>query len=68
MEPAAMAISLPNFRSPEFLLDHMRQIMDFYYPICINTQDGGYYNEYRDDGFITDRDRKSTRLNSSHRP
>lgn len=50
-----MATSLPDFRSPEFLLDHMRQIMDFYYPICINTQDGGFYNEYRDDGFITDR-------------
>ncbi len=48
-------MTLPNFRSPEFLLDHMNKIMNFYYPICINTEDGGYYNEYRDDGFITDR-------------
>lgn len=46
---------LPDFRSSDFLLSHMRQIMDFYYPICLNQDDGGYYNEYRDDGFITDR-------------
>lgn len=45
----------PDFRSKGFLLSHMREIMDFYYPICINKDDGGYYNEYRDDGFITDR-------------
>ncbi|CAM5762410.1 mannose-6-phosphate isomerase [Labrys miyagiensis] len=48
-------MSAPNFRSPEFLVDHMRRIMDFYFPICINEADGGYYNEYRDDGRITDR-------------
>lgn len=47
--------SLPDFRSPQFLLAHMREIMDFYFPICLNLEDGGYYNEYRDDGFITDR-------------
>lgn len=46
---------LPDFRSPDFLLAHMREIMDFYFPICLNHEDGGYYNEYRDDGFITDR-------------
>ncbi len=31
---------LPDFRSPDFLLSHMREIMDFYYPICINKDDG----------------------------
>lgn len=46
---------LPDFRSADFLLAHMREIMDFYFPICLNHEDGGYYNEYRDDGFITDR-------------
>lgn len=46
---------LPDFRSKQFLLAHMREIMDFYYPICLNLAEGGYYNEYRDDGFITDR-------------
>lgn len=44
----------PDFRSKDFLIGHMRQIMDFYYPNCINKTDGGYYNEYRDDGRITD--------------
>ena len=50
-----MTKPLPDFRSPDFLRAHMREIMDFYYPICLNQEDGGYYNEYRDDGFITDR-------------
>ena len=47
--------SLPDFRSRDFLLGHISQIMDFYYPACINEADGGYFNEYRDDGRITDR-------------
>jgi mannose/cellobiose epimerase-like protein (N-acyl-D-glucosamine 2-epimerase family) len=45
----------PDFRSPEFLRAHMRQILDFYHPRCINRDEGGYYNEFRDDGTITDR-------------
>jgi mannose/cellobiose epimerase-like protein (N-acyl-D-glucosamine 2-epimerase family) len=47
--------ALPDVRSAEFLSRHMRQILDFYYPSCINKDDGGYFNEYRDDGRITDR-------------
>lgn len=46
---------LPDFRSKGFLLAQMRAIMDFYHPRCLNHDDGGYYNEYRDDGEITDR-------------
>lgn len=46
---------LPDFRSADFLRDHMRRIIDFYYPACINAKEGGYFNEYRDDGTITDR-------------
>ncbi len=46
---------MPDFRSAPFLLAHMRQILDFYHPHCLNQQDGGYYNEFRDDGRITDR-------------
>ncbi len=45
---------LPDFRSKDFLIAHMREIMDFYHPICLNSRDGGYFNEYRDDGLITD--------------
>jgi mannose/cellobiose epimerase-like protein (N-acyl-D-glucosamine 2-epimerase family) len=33
----------------------MRQILDFYYPLCMNLQDGGYFNEFRDDGRVSDR-------------
>jgi mannose/cellobiose epimerase-like protein (N-acyl-D-glucosamine 2-epimerase family) len=47
-------MATPDFRSSTFLLDHAGQIMDFYYPACVNKADGGYYNEYRDDGRITD--------------
>ena len=46
---------LPNFRSRDFLLRHMREIMDFYHPACINESDGGYFNYFRNDGFITNR-------------
>lgn len=46
---------LPDFRSPDFLLGHISQIMDFYYPACMNQADGGYFNEYRDDGRVTDK-------------
>jgi len=47
--------TLPDFRSREFLLGHMREIMAFYYPRCINREDGGYFNVFRDDGSTTDR-------------
>ena len=47
--------SLPDFRAPQFLRDHMRSLLDFYFPICINRDDGGYYNFYLDDGTLTDR-------------
>ena len=46
---------MPDFRSPAFLTGHMNQLIDFYYPACLNQEDGGYYNEFRDDGRITDR-------------
>lgn len=46
---------MPDFRAPEFLTQHMRQIIDFYHPRCLNEAIGGYFNAYRDDGFITDR-------------
>jgi len=47
--------TLPNFRSRDFLLGHMAGILDFYYPTCLNREDGGYFNSYRDDGSIIDR-------------
>ena len=50
-----MPQNLPDFRSAEFLIGHLRQIMDFYAPICVNRQDGGYFCSYYDDGTIADR-------------
>ncbi len=47
--------SSPDFRSAGFLTQHMRQILGFYHPSCINHEVGGYFNAYRDDGQIVDR-------------
>ena len=43
----------PDFRSPEFLLGHIRQTMAFYHPRCIDPA-GGYFQYFRDDGSIYD--------------
>ena len=43
----------PDFRSPEFLLAHIRQTMAFYHPRCIDPA-GGYFQYFRDDGSIYD--------------
>jgi mannose/cellobiose epimerase-like protein (N-acyl-D-glucosamine 2-epimerase family) len=47
-------IDLPDFHSPEFLRDHIRQTMAFYHPRCIDP-DGGFFQYFRDDGDIYDR-------------
>jgi mannose/cellobiose epimerase-like protein (N-acyl-D-glucosamine 2-epimerase family) len=46
----------PEFRSNTFLRSHMQEIINFYTPICINEAYGGYYNAFRDDGSIYDRE------------
>ncbi|NQW19264.1 MAG: AGE family epimerase/isomerase [Chloroflexi bacterium] len=43
-----------NFRSKVFLRDQVQQIVDFYYPACMDTKLGGYINQLRDDGSIFD--------------
>lgn len=47
--------STPDFRSRAFLLNHIRQTMAFYHPRCIDP-DGGFFQYFRDDGSIYDRD------------
>ena len=42
-----------NFRSREFLLDHVRHTMAFYHPKAIDRT-GGFYHFFRDDGSIYD--------------
>ncbi len=44
-----------SYRDAAFLRNHMRSIMSFYHPICIDTEWGGYINQLRDDGSIFDR-------------
>src|SRR5690606_41387972 len=45
---------VPDFRSREFLLGHVRDTMAFYHPRCIDP-DGGFFQFFRDDGEVYDR-------------
>ena len=44
-----------SFRDPGFLRDHIRNIISFYHPTCIDEEYGGYINQMRDEGSIFDR-------------
>ena len=44
----------PDFRSRDFLLDHVRATMAFYHPRCIDPA-GGFYHYFKDDGTVYDR-------------
>ncbi len=42
------------FRRPDWLTKHIFDNLHFYYPRCINQQDGGYFHCFLDDGTICD--------------
>lgn len=44
----------PDFRSRQFLLNHIQHTMDFYYPRGIDTERGGFFHYLYDDGSIFD--------------
>lgn len=44
---------MPDFRDPDFLLDHIRHTMAFYHPRAIDP-DGGFFHFFRDDGSVYD--------------
>ncbi|WP_306392193.1 AGE family epimerase/isomerase [Telluria beijingensis] len=44
----------PDFRSPDFLSDHIAQTMRFYHPRCLDDS-GGFFHFFRDNGEIYDR-------------
>lgn len=44
-----------SYRDSKFLRNHIRSIMSFYHPVCIDSDLGGYINQLRDDGSIFDR-------------
>ncbi|MFL6582382.1 MAG: AGE family epimerase/isomerase [Burkholderiales bacterium] len=46
---------MPDFRSREFLLDHIRHTMAFYHPRAIDAR-GGFFHFFRDDGSVYDAD------------
>ena len=46
-------MNTPDFRDPQFLLDHVRSIMAFYHPRCVDRA-GGFYQHFRDDGSVYD--------------
>ena len=51
---ATISVSQPNFRSRNFLTQHIQHTMDFYYPRCIDRERGGFFQYLRDDGSVID--------------
>ena len=43
----------PDFRNPQFLIDHIAHTMSFYHPRAIDPG-GGFFHFYKDDGTIYD--------------
>ena len=39
-----------NYKNPDFLKNHIKSIISFYHPSCIDNEFGGYINQFRDDG------------------
>ncbi len=44
-----------KFKDKEFLTDHIKDTMAFYHPHCVD-EDGGFFQLFRDDGSIFDRE------------
>ncbi|MGG3964303.1 AGE family epimerase/isomerase [Heyndrickxia faecalis] len=47
-----------DFKDPHVLKQQIIQILEFYYPACIDTENGGYINGFLDNGSINDRETK----------
>ena len=45
---------MPDFRSPEFLLGHIRHTLAFYDARCVDAS-GGFFQFFKDDGTVYDR-------------
>ncbi|HEC00242.1 MAG TPA: AGE family epimerase/isomerase [Sphingomonadales bacterium] len=57
-------ISQPNFRSKAFLADHVRSILSFYYPQCIDAS-GGYFQHFNMDGKVSSSNSQKHLVSSS---
>jgi mannose/cellobiose epimerase-like protein (N-acyl-D-glucosamine 2-epimerase family) len=42
-----------NYRDRQFLVDHVRSILDFYHPVIVDPE-GGFFQNFRDDGSVFD--------------
>jgi mannose/cellobiose epimerase-like protein (N-acyl-D-glucosamine 2-epimerase family) len=49
-----METEMPDFRSPEFLLGHIRHTLAFYDARCVDPS-GGFFHFFKDDGTVYDR-------------
>ncbi len=58
MNSARNETGLPNFRSIDFLKRHVRSIMSFYYPQCIDAAGGGYFQHFNADGNVSSNSQK----------
>lgn len=56
----------PDVLGTEFLDEHARSVLSFYFPACLDSQSGGYHQYFRPDG-QPDRDNKQRHLVSSTR-
>lgn len=45
----------PDFRSADFLRQHIADIVGFYHPSCLDGEYGGFINQMLDDGTVFDR-------------
>lgn len=45
---------MKDFKSTDYLVGHIKDIMSFYHPICMDYKLGGYVNQLRDDGSVFD--------------
>ncbi|MCY4542069.1 MAG: AGE family epimerase/isomerase [Rhodobacteraceae bacterium] len=50
-----MSTTERNYRDPNFLTGHIREIIQFYHPVCMDHEFGGFINQLRDDGTVFDR-------------
>ena len=54
VDPSVSAGPRPDFRSPEFLLGHIRRTLSFYDGRCLDPT-GGFFHFFKDDGTVYDR-------------
>jgi mannose/cellobiose epimerase-like protein (N-acyl-D-glucosamine 2-epimerase family) len=47
-----------DYRKPHFIKDHAQKILEFYKPICLDRENGGFFCAYLNDGTVYDEELK----------